>query len=153
MRAAPLLLIVGAALAVPAGREAAAQSFVPPIGRPQTGPACIRVINTTDYWFPVQIAVPGQGEPATFRIEKREFRQFCATVALRPGERIEVVLRSFIQKKGCNDSFIGDVCEFVATAFKQLPRSTGREKASPEHLILIERELTFHAFETLLLNF
>jgi hypothetical protein len=100
VRAAPFLLIVGAALAVPAGREATAQSFVPPIGRPQTGPACIRVINTTDYWFPVQIAVPGQGEPATFRIEKREFRQFCATVALRPGERIEVVLRSFMAPIG-----------------------------------------------------
>lgn len=100
MRAAPFLVIVAAALSVPPPRGAAAQSFVPPIGRPQTGPACIRVINTTDYWFPVQVAVPGQGEPAIFRIEKREFRQFCATIALKQGERIEVVLRSFMAPIG-----------------------------------------------------
>lgn len=92
--------MLATALAGPALPEAAAQSFVPPIGRPQTGPACIRVINTTDYWFPVSIAVPGQGEPATFRIEKREFRQFCATIALKQGERIEVVLRSFMAPIG-----------------------------------------------------
>lgn len=101
MRAAPFLLLSAAALAASLPPGAAAQSFVPPIGRPQqAGPACIRVINTTDYWFPVSIAVPGQGEPATFRIEKREFRQFCATIALKPGERIEVVLRSFMAPIG-----------------------------------------------------
>lgn len=100
MRAAPLLLIA-AVWAGAIAPEAAAQSFVPPIGRPmQTGPACIRVMNTTEYWFPVQIAVPGQGEPSIFRIEKREFRQFCATIALKPGERIEVVLRSFMAPIG-----------------------------------------------------
>lgn len=92
--------MLAAALAGPAVPGAAAQSFVPPIGRPQTGPACIRVINTTDYWYPVQIAVPGTGEPAIFRIEKREFRQFCATIALKQGERIEVVLRSFMAPIG-----------------------------------------------------
>lgn len=60
----------------------------------------MRVVNTTEYWYPIHIRVPGKSDAAVFRIDAGEFRRFCVTIALTASDRIEVELRSWMAPIG-----------------------------------------------------
>jgi hypothetical protein len=89
--------LAGLALLALAAAPAAAQTRGPPAA---PDPVCIRIINTTDYWYPVQIGLYNKGEPQLFRVEGGEQRRFCVTIPLAPGDQFEVVLRSFMAPIG-----------------------------------------------------